>query len=96
VDWIDGIARLGFPVMASVALAWAFNAFIQRREKEAADREAALIASLVKEREFKDGKLVELIIGYSKDHDDTLEMNSRAKTLLEDLLSRRGSWPEKS
>lgn len=89
MDWIDATARLGFPIMSAIALAWAFNAFIHRREKEAADREAALIATLIKEREFKDSKLVELVVGYAKIADESIELLNRSVRVIEDALKKR-------
>lgn len=90
MDWIDAAARLGFPVMSAMGLAWAFNAFIHRREQESAAREAALIASLIKEREFRDGKMVELVVNHAKIADDALEILSRANTVITDALAKRG------
>jgi hypothetical protein len=95
VDWVDAISKLGFPIVCAVAGGWVIYTLIKQIQKDGAVREAGLIAALTKERDFRDGKLVELIVNYAKDHDDTLEMNSRAETLLKDLLSRRASWPEK-
>lgn len=96
MDWVDAISKLGFPVVCAVAGGWVIYTLIKQIQKDAAVREAGLIAALTKERDFRDGKLVELIVSREKDHDDTTEMLGRAEMLLKELLSRRGSWPEKT
>ncbi len=96
MDWVDAISKLGFPVVCAVAGGWVIYTLIKQIQKDAAVREAALTAALTRERDFRDSKLVELVISYSKDHDDTEEMLGRAEMLLKELLSRRGSWPEKT
>lgn len=90
MDWVDAISKLGFPVVCAVAGGWVIYTLIKQIQKDGAVREAALIAALVKERDFRDGKLVELVVGHAKIADDALEILSRANTLITDSLAKRG------
>lgn len=103
MDAMAVLEKYGYPVLTALVMGkvcWnlftmIFNEFNRQRTEWAQDKKD-LVSELKAERAAKDSKVMDVVMGYAKDHDDTTEMLGRAEMLLKDMLSRRGTWPEKS